>query len=259
MSRDDDLWTHALRASLDAVVLQFEAQVRSHVAHASALAAQREESLRRQLAEQGAALAAARAQLTEREAAARSLDAALQREAAECARLRAALQQAEAVAAASAQQAQQAQRDLGALGEQFAAERDFARAAKGASGTILGDALDAALGCAVDASPTALGALKSRRPDAVLAAAMRERGRTVARAPLSDAEREALAAMARAAGCELVEVEVGARYVASGMEKVGTRAEPAEEDHVLACAMPGLRLGGASGAAVQPRVIVGTA
>lgn len=266
MSRDDDLWTHALRAGLDAVVLQFESQVRSHVAHASAAAAQREETLRRQLAEQGAALASLRAQLAEREAAVRSVDAALQREAAECARLRAALQRAESSAAESASRAQRAQeeldaksRALGALGEQFAAEAAFTQAAAGAAGTILGDALAGALGAALDGSPGSYGALKSRRLDAVLAGAMRERGRTVARAPLSDAESRALAALAAAAGCELVTPEVGARYAPSAMEKVGERVEPAEEDHVVECAMPGLRLGGASGAAVQPRVIVGTA
>jgi hypothetical protein len=262
MARDEDLWTHALRASIDAVVLQFEAQVRAH----GALSAQREESLRRDLAAQDLAVAALRTELGARDASLRALDEALQREAAECARLRDALARAEAAAAASARSAEAARADLDAksvsldaLRAQFAAESAFAQGALLAPASVLLDAVSVALGAAVDATPATYAALKSRRPEAVLAAAMRERGRTVARAALTEPDSRALAAMAAAAGAELVVAEHGARYTASSMEKVGTRAEPAEEDNVLECAMPGLRMGGAQGLAVQPRVIVGTA
>ena len=39
----------------------------------------------------------------------------------------------------------------------------------------------------------------------------------------------------------------------------GARPEPADEDHVLECVMPGLRLAQSQGAVVHPRVIVATA
>jgi hypothetical protein len=124
---------------------------------------------------------------------------------------------------------------------------------------VLIDALTAAVGVSIEPNPQCYGALKSKRMDLVLGTAMRERGRTVARAPLTEAEGRALAAMSTAAGCELAPVTLGTRYASATMEKVGTRVDPADEDLVLECAMPGLRILGAPGLAVQPRVIVGVA
>jgi hypothetical protein len=81
----------------------------------------------------------------------------------------------------------------------------------------------------------------------------------VARAPLTDDERAALAALAAASGCVLVEVPAGARFHAGTMDKAATRSEPSEEDLVLECLAPGLRLEGTTGSLVHPRVLVGTA
>ncbi|MEZ4393018.1 MAG: hypothetical protein R3A48_18175 [Polyangiales bacterium] len=266
MSVEDSHWNHALRAGIDAVVLQFEAQVRALHAQHQALAAQREQAARAEIDALREGVKALRAELAARDESVRTLDAALQREAAECARLREALRRSEGDAARAAQALAEQSRalaeksqELDVLGEQFAAEAGFVEGARGAAGTILGDALEQSLGAPFEATPACYGALKSKRLEMVLGGAMRERGRTVARAPLTDAELTALAAMASAAGCELVRVEAGARYAASSMEKVGTRAEPAEEDLVLECAMPGLRVAGTQGLAVQPRVIVGAA
>jgi DNA repair exonuclease SbcCD ATPase subunit len=145
------------------------------------------------------------------------------------------------------------------LDEQFAAERDYVEALTRASGTLTFEAAENTLGQALEATPACLGALKARKLEGALAAIIRERGRNVVRHPLTAAEYEALAAAARAAGCELIDVPAGQRFANGTMEKAGTRPEPAEEDNVLECVMPGLRLAGSPGAIVHPRVIVATA
>ena len=255
MSREESPWSVALRASLDAVVLQFEAQVRA----LHELQAQREHTLRAELTVKDDALRSARAEIAAKDDALRALDAALQREAAEAARLREALRVAESDAVRARQSLAEKSQELDVLGEQFAAEAGFVEGALLAASSVLTDALTAALGAPLEPNPQCYGALKSKRMDLVLGAAMRERGRTVARAPLTEAEGRALAAMATAAGCELAPVTRGTRYASATMEKVGTRVDPADEDLVLECAMPGLRILGAPGLAVQPRVIVGVA
>lgn len=266
MPGDESHWSHALRASIDAVVLQFEAQVRAlHELQAQRDAALRAElagrldALRAELAARDEALRVARAELAAKDEALRTLDSALQREAAEGARLRDAVRTLEEEAHRARRSLAEKSQELDVLGEQFAAEASFVEGARLAAASVLFDALGAALGAPLEPTPQCYGALKSRRMDAVLGAAMRERGRTVARAPLTDAEQRALSALAAAAGCELVTVAAGTRYASSSMEKVGTRTEPADEDLVVECALAGLRLSGAAGLAVQPRVIVGAA
>lgn len=151
-------------------------------------------------------------------------------------------------------------KELGArvqtLDEQFTAERAFVAAAVSVVGSALYDAAQQAAGVPLEETPTCLGALKDRKLEAVLIQTMRERGRAATRMGLIHEEREALEAMAAAAGCELVEVGSGQRFSAAAMEKVGVRAEPAEEGNVLECVMPGLRKAGNSGSLVHPKVVV---
>ncbi len=274
------LWVTALRAQLDALVTQFEAQMKQHVAQ-TAGARQREiDALEQQLATLGTRLKESeqrarsvadlltareqelgrlRADLEARHAEVVTLTGELERARAENARLvaegeerRDEVRRLESSLAALGQQVQ-------TLDEQFVAERAFVAALLTASGTPLFDAAQLALGQPVEATPGCYGALKARKPDALLALVVRERGRTVARNALTASERSALAALAEASGCELIEVPPGARFVSATMEKAATRSEPSEEDHVLECLMPGLRLAGTQGGLVHPRVLVATA
>ncbi len=252
------LWLAALRAQIDAVVLQFEAQLKAHVAATTAaerrergeLEAQRDAlatrlsavtaSLRGTEAERDALRSANATLYEERDTLRTSLDY----EKAERLRLDARL----AVVGAEYQR----------LDEQFAAERSFVDAANEAAGSSLVAAIGDALGTAVEASPECFAALKAKRPDAVLAQGLRDRGRSVLRDPITAMELHALGAMSLAAGCTLVEVSVGQRYSAATMEKVSTRSEPADEGLVLECSAPGLRLAGSAGALVFPKVVVAT-
>lgn len=270
MSAPDDpiarAWTVALRAQLDAVVAQFEAQLRQHVAHSNARHASDLSGLNARIAELEQSLVASRAVQSQQAAElarllgererwtleARQLQDALRAQTAELDRLRDELSDRDDEARALAAQVQ-------SLDAQFAAERDFVAALSGVAGSQLFDAAQVTLGAALEPTPGCYGALKAKRMDAVLAGAMRERGRGSVRSALTDDERRALAAGAAAAGCELVEAPVGQRYSAATMDKAGERAEPADEGLVVACAMPGLRLSGSAGSLVHPRVIVGTA
>ncbi len=144
------------------------------------------------------------------------------------------------------------------LSEAFAAERAFVEATQGLDGSMLLDALRAALGADLNAAPGTYATIKARRPDALLTHALKERGRSVVTAPLSDRERASLPALAAAAGCELISPEHGARFSPSAMDKAMTQADPAEEGNVLDCLLPGLRLAGTDGAMVFPRVLVAT-
>lgn len=270
MSAPDDpiakAWTAALRAQLDAVVAQFEAQLRQHVAYTSAQSARDLAGYDARITELEQSLAASRAVqsqqatelsrlLGERERwtlEARQLQESVRARTEELAAARRELEAREDEARALAAQVE-------TLGAQFAAERDFVAALLGAAGTGLAEAAQGALGAALEATPGCYGLVKTRRMDAVLTAAVRERGRTAAKAELTAEERAALAKAAQAAGCELVEPPVGQRFHAAAMDKAGERAEPADEGLVVACVMPGLRLAGTAGAVVHPRVIVGTA
>jgi len=267
------LWVHAMRAELDALVTRFEAQLKQHVSHTAGARREELDALEQQvtafaarLQQSEAATAAlqseldrARAEAAERAAANQQLAAANQQLASANERLAADLARAEAeVARLTA-----SLRDVGArarsLDEQFVAERSYVEALTRAGGTLLFDVAQLTLGQSLEATPACFGALKARKLDAALAAVVRERGRTVTRHPLTAVEQEALAAAALAAGCELITVAAGQRFTSATMEKAGTRPEPAEEDHVLECVMPGVRLAGGQGAAVHPRVLVATA
>ena len=259
-------WTVALRAQLDAVVAQFEAQLRQHVAHSNAEHARDLAGFRGRITELEQSLAAAHAAhaqqgveharlLGERERwmlEAQQLQDALRGQTAELAGLRDSLRDRDDQARTLAAQVQ-------TLDAQFTAEREFVAALVGVSGSQIIEATQAALGVALEATPVCYGALKAKRLDAVLTAAMRERGRSAVRASLTDDERRGLLGAASAAGCELVEAAVGARFGAATMDKAGERAEPADEGLVVACVMPGLRLAGSAGSLLHPRVIVGTA
>jgi predicted nucleic acid-binding Zn-ribbon protein len=157
-----------------------------------------------------------------------------------------------------ARDVERARAAVGALEAAFAAERAFVEAALAVRDAPLFAALAAALGRPLEPAPAAYAALKECRPDAVLASALNERGRALAHAPLSAAERVALTRLAEAAGSELIDPVPGARFSAQTMEKAGTEPDPAEEGNVTRCALPGLRLRGTDGALVFPRVVVAT-
>ena len=239
------LWVHAMRAELDALVTRFEAQLKQHVSHTAGARREELDALEQQVT-------AFAARLQQSEAATAALQAELDRARADLAR-----------AEAEVARLTVSLRDVGArarsLDEQFVAERSYVEALTRAGGTLLFDVAQLTLGQSLEATPACFGALKARKLDAALAAVVRERGRTVTRHPLTAVEQEALAAAALAAGCELITVAAGQRFTSATMEKAGTRPEPAEEDHVLECVMPGVRLAGGQGAAVHPRVLVATA
>lgn len=259
-------WTVALRAQLDAVVAQFEAQLRQHVAYSNAQHSRDLAGLQARITELEQTLVASRAVQSQQAAElarllgererwtleARQLQEALRAQAAEAETLREALSARDDEARDLAVQVQ-------SLGAQFTAEREFVAALTAVPSSALVDGAQVALGATLEATPGCYGALKAKRMDAVLAGAMRERGRGAVRAALTDDERRALARAAAAAGCELVEAPVGQRYSPTTMDKAGERAEPADEGLVVACAMPGLRLTGSAGSLVHARVIVGTA
>lgn len=144
-----------------------------------------------------------------------------------------------------------------ALDDAFSAEKAFVDAALGVAASELGDALGRAAG-PLDRSAATYARLKDRKLDAVLASALRDRGRQIAMRPVSPEEKAALTALATAARCELVEPAVGTKFSPSSMEKAQTAPDPAEEGNVLACLLPGLRLAGETGQLVFPSVKVAT-
>jgi hypothetical protein len=150
------------------------------------------------------------------------------------------------------------QQEADSLSEAFSSERAFIEACQRVDGTALHEALRQAFGAELTSSPATYAALKARRPDAILTHAFKERGRLIAAAPLTSPERGALASLASAGGCELIEPEHGVRFSSSAMDKAMVQADPAEEGNVLECLMPGLRLAGTDGALVFPRVLVAT-
>lgn len=267
------LWLHAMRAELDAVVLRFEAQLKQHVAssagaHRAELDAARratdEAAMRTR--ELDAKTAALTETLAQRDAKVAALTESLKQRDDEVARLKAALSLAETAARTQAAALDEARGRLSELGsrvqsldEQFVTERAFVRALSRVAGAGLYEAAAGAFGASFDESPASLGALKAKKCETILAAAVRERGRSVTRNPLTREERDALVGLAELARCVLLDVPAGTRFASATMEKVATRAEPAEEDHVLECLMPGLRLGDSQGAVVHPKVVVATA
>lgn len=277
MESDNDpiarLWVHAMRTELDAVVLRFEAQLKQHVALTAGARRDELDALEHQLTafaarvkESERAAADVAEKLSQRDQELARMRALHDEAAREIVALREELEGARAEGARSQSEVARLEgslRDLGtrvqSLDEQFSAEKAVVSALAGVAGTLLFDVAQLSLGQAIEHTPACYGALKARKPDVLLAAIVRERGRTVARHPLTVPERAALVALADAAGCELIEVAVGARFSSASMEKVGTRSEPADEDHVLECVMPGLRLAGTQGAVAHPRVIVATA
>jgi hypothetical protein len=145
-----------------------------------------------------------------------------------------------------------------ALEEQFSAEKRFVASCTGSAGTMLDDALRAAIGRDLNPSPALYAALKAKGLEAVLVAAFKERGRTAAQAPLLEREKSALPALAAAAGCDLVIPSHGTRFSSSSMDKAATAIDPAEEGNVVECLLPGLRRSGTEGSLVFPRVRVAT-
>lgn len=267
------LWVHAMRVELDAVVTRFEAQLKQHVAVTSnarrdelaALEAQHASALDRANSAE-ARVADLSRRLAERDAELSRMKALHDEAAAEIAALHSELDTARSALTARETEAEGlrgALRELGtkveSLDAQFASERAFVTALTASAGTLLFDVAQLALGQSLEATPACYGAIKARKADALLAAVVRERGRTVTRHALTAVEREALSRAAESAGCVLIEVSPGTRFASASMEKVATRSEPADEDHVLECPMPGLRLAESQGAVVHPKVVVATA
>lgn len=239
----------ALRAEIEAVVARWEvlAAARAEIA---ALAPSREiEAVKAERAALAAEIDQRRSALAEAEAANVALRARV-------ADLERALRDANERNAQLEEQNRAAMETTVELEQQFSAERRFVTACRGLASTMLGDALKSAAGRDVDATSATYGALKTKGLEVVIAQTFKERGRNVAQAPLLDKERSALAGIAEAAGCELVEPEPGTRFSGASMDRAGTRSDPAEEGNVIECLMPGVRRAGTEGALVLPRVIV---
>jgi hypothetical protein len=252
-----ETFSAALRAEIDAIVMRYEAMFASRMEALQSAGSREVDGLRAEIAQLRAEREASHRELqalrTERDQRAREVtafrnerdDLARQIERAN-ERMKALEVEARAGAAAAS-----------ALEEQFAAEKRFAAACAGAGG-LLEDALRLAIGRDLELGPALYAALKAKGLEAVLAAAFKERGRTVAQAPLLDREKERLPALAAAAGCELVVPAHGTRFLPSSMDKVATTSDPAEEGNVVDCLLPGLRRAGTEGSLVFPRVRVAT-
>ena len=236
-----ETFSAALRAEIEAIVMRYEALVSSRVeaAEREGAVGVRDElaKIRAERDDLSRELATLRVQ---RERLSLELDTARERIAALEAEVRA------GAAAASA------------LEEQFSAEKKFVAACDEVGGTMLEGALRGSIGRDLAASPALFAALKAKGLEGVLVGAFKERGRTIAHAPLLERERAPLVALASAAGCELVTPAPGTRFSASLMEKAATTSDPAEEGNVVECMLPGLRRAGTEGVLVFPRVRVAT-
>ena len=146
--------------------------------------------------------------------------------------------------------------DMKVLADAFAKETAFVAAARDLAGTKLGKALEQALKRPLTADAATYAELKAARPDVVLTHAFKSRGRRIVTQPLAPQERAALADLAAAAGCQLIEPALGMRFSSLSMDKADTASDPAEADNVLECLIPGLRLAGSDGSLVFPRVRV---
>ncbi|MFW5741329.1 MAG: hypothetical protein ACOC1F_13295 [Myxococcota bacterium] len=270
----DVSFTQALRAELDAVVARYEAMVQAHQQNMAASYERDTKALRAELD----TLRRERDQLERRASEAErqhaKLDAALEQRDQEIASLRESVdrerKRTNEASSRAAESLAEARMKIGELNaeldlvadesrvfeEVFAGEVGFAEACMEVEGTRLFDAVCEAIGERVAMTPAVYGALKRERLDVVLTRTVRERSRSALEHPLSDVEHEALANMAQAAGCELIEPALGARFEADAMDKIATAPDPAEEGNVLACLMPGLRLAGSEGALAFPKVKV---
>ncbi len=241
----EESFSAALRAELDAVVARYEALVRALAAarggESDALRAEaarlagENQRLSSVAAEQRAAIAALEARVA-------GLDASLAD-----ARARADKLEGEAHAALEATLSYE---------EQFTGERRFVEACRDLGGTLLAEALATALGRPIEPGSATYAALKARGLESALVAAFKDRGRTASAAPLLERERNALAALAMIASCEVVVPAAGTRFSAGSMEKGSLVSSPSEEGNVVDCTMPGLRRAGTEGALVFPRVVV---
>jgi hypothetical protein len=178
-----ETFSAALRAEIEAIVMRYEALVSSRVeaAERDGATSARDDlaKLRGERDELSRELATLRVQ---RERLSLELDTARER----IASLEAEVRAGAAVASA--------------LEEQFSAEKRFVAACAEVSGTMLEGALRGAVGREIEASPALYAALKAKGLELVLVAAFKERGRTIAHAPLLERERAPLSALAGAAG-----------------------------------------------------------
>ncbi len=261
--------SQALRAELDAVILRYEALVRlqhdalatAHERDAATLRAERDRLQERvsDLTQRGNKLETTLEQRDDRiamllqkveEGTRRASDASMRAE-------KALAEAQEEIAGLHARLDLTADESR-VFADTFASEIAFVKACETEKDTPLMNAIREAAGCDLEAAPSAYGALKQARLDVVLTRAVRERGRATTDLALTQGERAALAALAQAAGCELIEPALGARFDSELMDKVATALDPSEEGNVLACSMPGLRLAGTEGALVFPKVKVAT-
>ncbi len=243
----DESFSSALRVELDAVVGRYEALVRAVAslggretealrAEAARLAAENQK-LRSEAGDQKAEIAALQTRVED-------LDRAL-------ADARGRAEKLEGVAHAAMEQTLSYE-------EQFTAEKHFVEACRDLGGSLLGEALAAAVGRPLEVGSATYAALKARGLETSLVNAVKDRGRTSVSAPLLERELRALQALAMIAGCELITPGAGTRYSAASMERAGSVSDPAEEGNVIACAVPGIRRAGTEGALVFPRVVVAT-
>jgi hypothetical protein len=234
----------ALRAEIEALVMRYEALVASRLEIVEAMGARQDDAAKAELLavqnERDVLSREVGSLRAERDAANEKLEAAERRIAALEAEIRA------GAAAASA------------FEEQFAQEKRFVEAAAQVGGTMLEGALELASGRKLEPGAAVYAALKAKGLEAVLLAAFKERGRSVAQAPLLEREKSLLPQLASIAGCELVAPAHGTRFSGSAMEKVATASDPAEEGNVVECLLPGLRRSGTEGSLVFPRVRVAT-
>ena len=241
----EETFSAALRAEIDAIVARYEALVRALAsARGRETDALRAEAAR--LAGENQRLSAA---ATDHRAAVATLEArvGLLERSLEEARARAQQLEGEAHAALEATLSYE---------EQFTGERRFVEACKDLAGTLLGEALAAAVGRPLEPGSATYAALKARGLEAALVAAFKDRGRSAASAPLLERERNALAPLATTASCDLLVPTAGTRFSAASMEKASLVSAPAEEGNVIDCTMPGLRRAGTDGALVFPKVVV---
>ena len=258
---NDESFAGALRAELDAVVARYEALVRVVASQGSRETdALRAEAARlaadnHRLAATETDLRAEIARLRAGEDDHKAKTAALEARVAELSRD---LADARARAETLSREARAALDATLSYEVEFADERRFVEAGKDLAGSLLGEALAAAAGRALEPGSATYAALKARGLETTLVAAVRDRGRSAVSAPLLERERTALAALAAAAGTEPIAPPPGTRFSAASMEKAGSVNEPAEEGNVVTCAMPGLRRAGTDGALVFPRVVVAT-
>lgn len=264
----------AMRAELEAIVSRYEALVGAHQEALDAIAKQQALALQarldvaeRERAELVSRLHQRDADVARLESRATEFERSIAQARASIEQERASAREVSSAAITSAEQSERQVRELEArlaevaglakmLDEVFGAERQFVTSALRSKGHPLFDAVVAALGADVQATPETFGQLKAKRPDVVLTHVIQSRGSRVAQMPLSDDERASLQGMSEAAGCELIVPDAGTRYTSSSMDKTATLREPSEEGNVLDCMMPGLRLAGTAGAFVFPKVKV---